>query len=253
VDRGRRNLDTCYLVIDMIAANRALCVPGNHDDKFLRLLKGEPVEINPGLEHSRDEVEARPAETSEATINALIHFFESLPSHYILDGGKLVVAHGGMKASLQGKNTDEARDFAVFGALTGQTDVWGLPERYNWAATYNGTPMVVYGHTPVPEAVWLNHTINIAVTGDLDTSCVFGIALTALRYPDEVGVSVCPGPTGLRDPSPPHSPHADTLKSQCHTIQISHFYIQKCSVQTGRCSAERCSCSKEGYRSEHRP
>ena len=38
--------------------------------------------------------------------------------------------------------------------------------------------MVVYGHTPVPEAEWLNRTINI------DTGCVFGGRLTALRYPE---------------------------------------------------------------------
>jgi protein phosphatase len=38
--------------------------------------------------------------------------------------------------------------------------------------------MVVYGHTPVPEAAWLNRTICI------DTGCVFGGKLTALRYPE---------------------------------------------------------------------
>ena len=44
--------------------------------------------------------------------------------------------------------------------------------------------MVVYGHTPVPEAVWVNGTINI------DTGCVFGGSLTALRYPERELVSV---------------------------------------------------------------
>jgi protein phosphatase len=44
--------------------------------------------------------------------------------------------------------------------------------------------MVVYGHTPVPEAEWLNRTLNI------DTGCVFGGRLTALRYPEREVVSV---------------------------------------------------------------
>ncbi len=44
--------------------------------------------------------------------------------------------------------------------------------------------MVVYGHTPVPEPEWLNRTINI------DTGCVFGGKLTALRYPEGELVSV---------------------------------------------------------------
>ncbi len=44
--------------------------------------------------------------------------------------------------------------------------------------------MVVYGHTPVPEAEWVNGTIC------LDTGCVFGGRLTALRYPEREIVSV---------------------------------------------------------------
>jgi polynucleotide kinase-phosphatase len=44
--------------------------------------------------------------------------------------------------------------------------------------------MVVYGHTPVPEAEWLNNTLC------LDTGCVYGGKLTALRYPERELVSV---------------------------------------------------------------
>jgi protein phosphatase len=66
----------------------------------------------------------------------------------------------------------------------GETDEFGLPIRYNWAAEYRGNAMVVYGHTPVPEPEWLNHTLNI------DTGCVFGGKLTALRYPELELVSV---------------------------------------------------------------
>src|SRR5439155_21849439 len=59
-----------------------------------------------------------------------------------------------------------------------------LPVRYNWAAEYRGRAIVVCGHTPVPEPEWLNRTINI------DTGCVFGGKLTALRYPEKELVSV---------------------------------------------------------------
>src|SRR5439155_13164508 len=56
--------------------------------------------------------------------------------------------------------------------------------RYPWAEDYRGEAMVVYGHTPVPEATWLNRTICI------DTGCVFGGQPTALRCPLRELVSV---------------------------------------------------------------
>ena len=73
-----------------------------------------------------------------------------------------------------------------------------LPVRDNWAAEYRGRAMVVYGHTPVPEPEWLNRTINI------DTGCVFGGKLTALRYPEKELVSV-PARADLLRACPPIS------------------------------------------------
>ena len=55
----------------------------------------------------------------------------------------------------------KVREFALYGETTGETDEFGLPVRYNWAAEYRGNAIVVYGHTPVPEPEWLNKTINI--------------------------------------------------------------------------------------------
>jgi protein phosphatase len=89
-----------------------------------------------------------------------------------------------MKEEMQGRGSGKVRDFALFGETTGETDDFGLPVRYNWAAEYRGQATVVYGHTPVPEPEWLNRTINI------DTGCVFGGRLTALRYPERELVSV---------------------------------------------------------------
>ena len=59
--------------------------------------------------------------------------------------------------------------------------------------------MVVYGHTPVPEPEWLNRTINI------DTGCVFGGKLTALRYPEREFVSV-PAARTYCEPARPFLP-----------------------------------------------
>src|SRR5262249_44126074 len=113
-----------------------------------------------------------------------VRFVDSLVSHYLLDNGHLVVAHAGMKEAFQNRSSRRVRDFAIWGDTTGETDEFGLPIRYPWAMDYRGRAMVVYGHTPVPEAEWLNNTINI------DTGCVFGGKLSALRYPERELVGV---------------------------------------------------------------
>jgi protein phosphatase len=184
VDRGPRVLDTVRIVRKMVTYGSALCVPGNHDMKLLRKLRGKNVQITHGLANSLGEIEALPDDVREPFRKELADFLDGLVSHYVLDDGKLVVAHAGMKEELQGRGSGKVREFALYGETTGETDEFGLPVRYNWAAEYRGSAMVVYGHTPVPEPEWLNRTVNI------DTGCVFGGKLTALRYPEQEFVSV---------------------------------------------------------------
>ena len=117
----------------------------------------------------------------------------------MLDDGKLVVAHAGLPANMQGRGSGKVRDFALYGDTTGETDEYGLPVRYPWAQEYRGRAMVVYGHTPVPEPEWLNRTICI------DTGCVFGGRLTALRYPERELVSV-PAAATYYQPAKPFLP-----------------------------------------------
>jgi len=184
VDRGPRILDTVRLVRNMVRCGSALCVPGNHDMKLMRKLRGKDVQITHGLANSLAEIDALPDEVRQSFSTELAEFLDGLVSHYVLDDGKLVVAHAGMKAEMQGRGSGKVRDFALYGETTGETDEFGLPVRFNWAAEYRGQAMVVYGHTPVPEPEWLNRTVNI------DTGCVFGGKLTALRYPEKEFVSV---------------------------------------------------------------
>ncbi len=184
VDRGPRVLDTLSIVRNMVVEGSALCVPGNHDAKLLKKLQGRDVKVTHGLAETLAEIDALPDDVRPAFTSSLTAFLDGLVSHFVLDGGKLVVAHAGMKAEKQGRASRQVRDFALYGETTGETDEFGLPVRFDWAKEYRGTAMVAYGHTPTPEPEWLNRTIC------LDTGCVYGGKLTSLRYPERELVSV---------------------------------------------------------------
>jgi polynucleotide kinase-phosphatase len=180
VDRGPDTPGVLRLVMGMVAAGTALCVSGNHEAKLVRALKGATVTVSHGLAESLEQLAGEPEEFRDAALA----FMGDLISHYVLDDGRLVVAHAGLKEAYHGRSSGRVRSFALYGDTTGETDEFGLPVRYPWARDYRGSAMVVYGHTPVPETEWVNNTIC------LDTGVVFGGALTALRYPSKEVVSV---------------------------------------------------------------
>lgn len=180
VDRGPKSPEVLKLVMSMVSSGCAIAVPGNHDIKLMRHLRGKKVQLTHGLAETVEQLSAYP----ETFHQQVADFIDAQIGHYVLDDGKLVVAHAGMKAEMQGRASGEVRSFALFGETTGETDEFGLPVRYNWAEDYRGDAMVVYGHTPAKTAQWINRTICI------DTGCVFGGELTALRYPEREIISV---------------------------------------------------------------
>jgi polynucleotide kinase-phosphatase len=180
VDRGPDSPGVLRLVMGMVAAGHALCVPGNHEQKLSRKLNGRNVQLTHGLPETLAQLALEPDEF----VASAKTFIEGLVSHYVLDEGRLVVAHAGLKEAYQGRASGRVRSFALYGETTGETDEYGLPVRYPWARDYRGSAAVVYGHTPTPKPEWINNTIC------LDTGCVFGGALTALRWPSRELVSV---------------------------------------------------------------
>jgi protein phosphatase len=180
VDRGPRSPDVLRLVMAMVGEKQAICVPGNHDVKLLKKLEGREVKVTHGLERTLEQLSAE----TEGFKREVAAFIKALVSHYVLDEGRLVVVHAGLKQSFQGRGSSTVRDYCLYGETTGETDAYGLPVRANWAAEYRGQAMVVYGHTPTTVAEWENRTICI------DTGCVYGGALTALRYPERELVEV---------------------------------------------------------------
>jgi protein phosphatase len=180
VDRGPRPADALRLVMGMVAAGQAFAVLGNHDAKLVRWIEGRNVQLTHGLAQTAQQMQAQPPEF-RAEVK---RFLDGLPYHLWLDGGALAVAHAGIRQDLLGYTSAAVRAFCLYGDTTGERDEYGFPVRRNWAAKYRGSTAIVYGHTPLAEAVWVNNTICI------DTGCCFGGKLTALRWPEREIVSV---------------------------------------------------------------
>jgi protein phosphatase len=178
VDRGPNSPDVLRLAMEMVATGTALCVQGNHEQRLLRKFNGRDVKLTHGLPETLAQIEALPETERALFVAEARSFIDGLRSHFWLDDGKLVVAHAGLKEEMHGRGSGAVRAFALYGETTGETDEFGLPVRFDWAAQYRGKAMVVYGHVPMPLAEWVNRTICI------DTGCVFGGKLTALRYPE---------------------------------------------------------------------
>ncbi len=179
-DRGPRNRDCLRLVMGMCASGTARAVVGNHDYKLLQYLRGKKVNLTHGLDGTVAELN----KCSDQFRQLVSSFIYDTRSHQWLDDGNLVIAHAGLKDSMHGRGSGEVRNFAMYGETTGAVDEFGLPVRLEWARDYRGKASVVFGHTPVPDAQWLNNTICI------DTGCVFGGNLTALRWPEKELVDV---------------------------------------------------------------
>ncbi|MFJ4410832.1 polynucleotide kinase-phosphatase [Streptomyces sp. NPDC088910] len=183
VDRGPDSPGVLRRVMGMVEAGTALCVPGNHENKLGRYLKGRQVQQTHGLAETIEQLEREDARDPEFR-KRVAAFIDGLISHYVLDGGKLVVCHAGLPEKYHGRTSGRVRSHALYGDTTGETDEFGLPVRYPWAEDYRGRAAVVYGHTPVPNTSWINNTIC------LDTGAVFGGKMTALRWPEREIVDV---------------------------------------------------------------
>src|SRR5579875_3761726 len=92
VDGGPNPMAVLRLVMGMVRDGFALCVPGDGDVALLRQIRDGDAEAVHALSVLLTELAREPG--LRARVACLL---EGLPSHYVLDGGKLVVAHAGMK------------------------------------------------------------------------------------------------------------------------------------------------------------
>ncbi|MDR1135148.1 MAG: polynucleotide kinase-phosphatase [Clostridiales Family XIII bacterium] len=212
-DRGPNNIDVLRLVMGMVQSGYAYCIAGNHDVKLLKKLRGSNVQLTHGLDKTVEQLSSQ----NEEFIAEVKNFLDGLISHYVFDGGKLVVAHAGLKESYQGRGSGRVRDFCLYGDTTGETDEYGLPVRLPWANEYRGKAAVVYGHTPTPDVEIINNTFCI------DTGCVFGGKLTAYRYPEKEIVQV----DAAREYYAPAKPFLDKPVTNDDMLNIDDVLGQK--------------------------
>ncbi len=223
VNRGPDSPGVLRLVMGMVAAGHALAVPGNHENKLTRALSGRNVQVSHGLAETLSQL----AGEDEVFRKDVAGFCHGLVSHLVLDGGRLVVAHAGLKEAYHGRASGRVRSFALYGDTTGETDEFGLPVRYPWAHDYRGRAMVLYGHTPTPDPEWVNNTLC------LDTGCVFGGRLTALRYPEKELVSVPAERVWYEPARPLLSPNAPGTAGDCDPASVTGGTAAGASVTGG--------------------
>lgn len=184
-DRGPNSLKVIEVVYDLVVKKKmAYYTPGNHCNKLYRYFLGNKVQVTHGLETTVAEFEALKSHEKHRIKEMFIELYEQNPLHQILDNGKLVIAHAGIREDLIGKGNAKVKTFVLYGDITGEKHPDGFPVRRDWAKEYKGKAIIVYGHTPVKEPRILHNTYNI------DTGAVFGGKLSALRYPEMKIVSV---------------------------------------------------------------
>ncbi len=198
-DRGPDSPAVLKLACRLVAAGLALFAPGNHDDKLFRFLKGANVTRTHGLDLTIAQWDALPEAERNTLTTDILTYLATAPTHLVLDDGKLVVAHAGIRDEWIGQHHASVKSFTLYGDVRGFEPGTNKPIRHDWASEYVGQAFIAYGHTPSPVLNWQTDEatgrryVRLPITNgtvNLDTGCVFGGALTALRYPEHELYSV---------------------------------------------------------------
>ncbi|GAE25320.1 diadenosine tetraphosphatase [Halalkalibacter wakoensis JCM 9140] len=177
-DRGPHSVEVIRTVANLVQEKDAYYCPGNHCDKLYRYFLGRKVQTTHGLETTVEELQQLPTRDYKKVRHQFMTLVEQSPLYQVLDEGKLVIAHAGIRSDLIGQTNKRVKTFVLYGDITGEKNADGTPVRRDWAQAHHGEEWIVYGHTPVRSPRFVNRSVNI------DTGCVFGGALSALRYPE---------------------------------------------------------------------
>lgn len=180
-NRGPNSLGTLALVMDMVSGGNAFYTPGNHCNILYQyfLDQYEKSDLSTeGVETTIEELEDLSEEERAEFRERFKNLYEMSPPYLVFHDGELVVTHAGIRERDIGKVNEEIAQFCLRGDTLEETTDQGYPIRRPWPLSYNGDSLVVYGHSPVEKATFVNGTINI------DQGAVYGGYLTALQFPE---------------------------------------------------------------------
>lgn len=213
-DRGADSPGCYRIVADLVDEGRALMVSSNHGEALVRkagrlLDRGHDAPaIAEALteQAARARAAGRPQPATRMTARTVAQFAAlpdgtaqlrravrlemGAPHQLLLDGGRLLVVHGGVLPALVGVDSPEAVSIARYGTPTGRDERTGLPlGRDSWTIPWGEArardprlPLVVYGHVSYARPFVSEHTVGI----DTGAGKVAHAPVTAAIYRDGV-------------------------------------------------------------------
>lgn len=205
VDRGPKVVE---LLAYLRSLPRFLAVKGNHEDKFIRWSKGNPIKVSDGLQKTIDDFQ----EKAPNAVQAVAQFFRELP--YILKTPAGYVVHAGFDPS---RSVEEQRKSdCLYTRHIGGADAHD-PAGEFWFKLWKGPP-VFFGHIVLsPEEAPTGPTYG------LDGGCVFGGELRAWDSRDGKVHSV-QAKQSYHENS--HKPKP-VEKADVHPVKIRDEYVEK--------------------------
>lgn len=175
--QGPHGLACLQLIQAMCDAGLAYAVIGNQDRRLLEVLRESP-EADP------DALAPWWAAASPEDRQAILAWTAQVPSHLVLDGGRLVAVHGGIRPDMIGRDTPPITAFCTYGSTPGEHALVQSRALADWAAELPEGVTVVFSHQPVVDVQDAGSHVAI------DTACLYGGRLSAFRYPERSVVSV---------------------------------------------------------------
>jgi len=151
VDGHDAPLETVLAVKAILDANTGVLVIGNHDDKFYRYAKGNPVILKKQNKQTLADI---PEGGEQLFLQTMIDLITHKNSSYHYEYGNWVFVHGGCHEEIWTSPEElstKAKHRALYGEVTGEEDEEGMPVRiYNWIDEIPSGRGVVVGHDRKP-------------------------------------------------------------------------------------------------------